>query len=159
MVRIDGEELDRTPPVRRRQLLSFLPANRDVAWPISARDLIALGLDRPDSARIDARSLAAQPKVLLLDEPLSNLDPYWVLKILKLIRDCADEGAAVLLALHDLSLIGAFDRSLLVAHGRLQADDSPHAILQHPSFEEAFRVRRTGTRWSISPSADQRSSL
>ena len=38
---------------RRRQLLSFLPASRDVTWPIAARDVIALGLDRLTTARID----------------------------------------------------------------------------------------------------------
>ena len=188
IVRIEREELDGAVPARRRHLLSFLPANRDVAWPISVRELIALGLDKPESGRIEdlldqlelrdladrpadrlstgerarvllARSLAARPRVLLLDEPLSNLDPYWVLRILALLRDCAGQGAAVLLALHDLSLLEAFERSILVAHGRLQADGSPQVILQHPSFEEAFRVKRSRTRWSISPSADQRSSL
>ncbi len=48
-VAIDGEDVDLAPLARRRQLLSFLPASRDVTWPIAARDVIALGLDRPDA--------------------------------------------------------------------------------------------------------------
>ena len=185
-VQVMGEDLHDIPPARRRQLLSFLPAARDIAWPISARDLIGMGLERPEPARIDeliallelealaerpsdrlstgerarvllARALVAHPRILLFDEPLSNLDPYWVLRILNLLRDCADHGAAVLMALHDLSQLNAFDRALLVANGRVQADERPEAIVRHSSFEEAFRVRSTGGHWVISPGADRRS--
>ena len=53
MVAVDGEDVDEAPMARRRQLLSFLPASRDVTWPISARDVIRLGLDREDKARVD----------------------------------------------------------------------------------------------------------
>ena len=184
---IKGEELERAPPARRRQLLSFLPANRHVAWPISARDLITLGLDRPDCGRIEellgqmelhhladrpadrlstgerarvllARALAPRPGILLLDEPLSNLDPYWVLRMLDLLGERARGGTAVLVALHDLALLGRFDRVLLVASGHVQADGTPEAVLRHPSFEEAFRIRRSGAGWRLSPAADPRSS-
>jgi iron complex transport system ATP-binding protein len=184
---IAGEDVDRAPPPRRRQLLTYLPAARDVIWPISARDLIALGLDRPRSERVDeligllelepladrpadrlstgerarvllARSMAPRPSVLLLDEPLSNLDPYWVLRIVALLRACAEEGAAVLVALHDLNLLADFDRALLVAGGRIHADAEPPVVLEHPSFEQAFRVRRSGRGWSVSPADDRRSS-
>ena len=43
-VLIDGDDVDDTAPARRPRLLSFLPASREVAWPIAARDIIALGL-------------------------------------------------------------------------------------------------------------------
>jgi len=179
-VMIDGEDVDVTPPARRRRLLGFLPASRDIVWPIAARDVIALGLDRPDDGRIEslivqfelealadrpvnrlstgerarvlaARALAARPRALLLDEPLSNLDPYWVLRFLDLFRTAADSGQAVLVALHDLSLLSRFDRALLVARGRVEMDETPADLKASERFEETFRIRAVaGGSWAIS---------
>ncbi|MCF2514230.1 ABC transporter ATP-binding protein [Sphingomonas sp. G124] len=169
-VMIDGEEVDASPPARRRRLLSFLPASRDMTWPISVRDVIALGLDRPDARRIGylieqfelerlagrpvnrlstgerarvlmARALAARPIALLLDEPMSNLDPYWVLRFLEQFRMAADEGQIVLVALHDLSLLGRFDRALLIADGKIQMSEAPANLMASERFAEIFRIR------------------
>ena len=178
-VRIDGEDLDDAPEARRRNLLAFLPASRDIGWPIATRDVIALGRGRRDPARIEelltcfelesladrpvdrlstgerarvlmARALAARPRLLLLDEPLSNLDPYWVLRFLDLLRDCASKGQTLLVALHDLALINRFDRALLVADGRIEVDETPARLMAGERFEEIFRVRRTdGGGWTI----------
>lgn len=180
-VDIGGENPDLAPEARRRQLLAFLPASRDIGWPISVRDVIALGLTRrnPDRIRellaafeleplanrpvdrlstgerarvLMARALAARPKLLLLDEPLANLDPYWVLRFLDLFRDCASKGQMLLVALHDISLVGRFDRALLVADGWVQMDETPADLLASARFEEIFRVQRNaGGDWAIRP--------
>jgi len=188
LVEIDGEDVDAAPLARRRHLLSFLPASRDVTWPIAAQDVIALGLDRRDEARIGelihqfeleplanrpidrlstgerarvltARALAARPKLLLLDEPLSNLDPYWVLRFLDLLRAAAGSGQAVLVALHDLSLLPRFDRALLIANGKIQMDEAPTKLMLDERFEEIFRIRATADgMWAIRPRAGLQSS-
>jgi iron complex transport system ATP-binding protein len=186
VVAIDGEDVDPSPLARRRQLLSFLPASRDVTWPIASRDVIALGLEQVDQERIDrlvdrfelsplagrpvnqlstgerarvlaARALAAQPRLLLLDEPLSNLDPYWVLRFLEIFRDCASTGQAVLVALHDLSQIHHFDRALLVADGRVQMDEAPARLMASDRFEAIFRIRAANGGWQIRLPAGQQS--
>ena len=178
VVAIDGEELDVAPLARRRHLLSFLPASRDVTWPISARDVIALGLDRPDPARIDelialfelekladrpvnrlstgerarvlsARALAASPKILLLDEPLSNLDPYWVLRFLAIFEAAARSGQVVLTALHDLSQLRHFGRALLIADGKVQMDEAPASLVDSERFQEIFRIQAANGGWAI----------
>ena len=186
-VMIDGEDLDRAPEARRRHLLALLPASRDIGWPISARDVIALGLARRDPVRIDellaifelerlaarpvnrlstgerarvlmARALASRPHALLLDEPLSNLDPYWVLRFLDQFRLSARAGQLLLIAVHDLAVIDCFDRALLVADGRIQMDETPASLLASERFEEVFRIRRTdGGGWMIRQ-ADRQSS-
>ena len=178
VVAIGGEDLDLAPLARRRHLLSFLPASRDVTWPISARDVIALGLDRPDPARIEeliarfelekladrpvnrlstgerarvlaARALVGEPRILLLDEPLSNLDPYWVLRFLSVFEAAAQSGQAVLVALHDLSQLPRFNRALLIAGGKFRMDEAPASLVASERFEEIFRIRSADGGWRI----------
>ena len=187
-VTVQGEDVTAAPPPRRMRLLSFLPATRALVWPISTRDVIALGLPAVDKDRIEelvgllelekftdrpvnslstgersrvlfARALAARPHLLLLDEPLSNLDPYWVLRTLDILRTAAREpGCAALASLHDLSQVGAFDRVLLVDQSRIIADGPPSEILASRELTEAFRVERDSSGWRIRPPEDRRSS-
>lgn len=66
-----------------------------------------------------ARALVQQPRVLLLDEPTSNLDPKNQYEMMKLVRTVADEkNITVLVVIHDLSLALRFcDKFLLMKDG------------------------------------------
>ena len=177
-VRIDGELLAGMSPARGRRSLAFLPASRDIGWPIAARDVIGLGLAHPDEGRIDelltllelaplaprainqlstgertrvllARALAARPRLLLLDEVFANLEPYWVIRVGEILRSVADGGALVLVALHDLHRLEHFDRALLIADGAMQMDEAPASLVASERFERYFRIRRDGDGWTI----------
>ena len=186
-IRLDGEPLDLIPPARRAKLLAFLPASRDVRWPIPVRDVIGLGLSQPDPVRVEqllqqlrlsdlaerpidrlstgerarallARTLAERPRLLLLDEPLSNLDPAWALRTLALLDEIATAGTGIALALHDLSLLHRFDRVWMLDHGRLVAKLPPETLLASAEFARVFDVEPTEMGWALRPSADPRSS-
>ena len=183
---IDGEDVAGLSEARRRRLLAFLPASRDLGWPIAARDVIALGLGTRDEARIAelielfelatladrpinrlstgertrvllARAMAARPRLLLLDEPFANLEPYWVLRLGAILRDLATGGTLVLVALHDLHQLDRFDRALLIADGKLQMDEAPADLMASERFEKLFRITATPGGWAIRPE-DRRSS-
>lgn len=68
-----------------------------------------------------ARALVQQPKVMLLDEPTSNLDPKNQYEMMKLVRQVADEkNITVLVVIHDLSLAMRFcDKFLLMKEGKV----------------------------------------
>ena len=68
-----------------------------------------------------ARALVQQPKVLLLDEPTSNLDPKNQYEMMKLVRKVANEkNITVLVVIHDLSLAMRFcDKFLLMKDGKV----------------------------------------
>lgn len=70
-----------------------------------------------------ARSLAQEPRVLLLDEPTSNLDPRNQHEVMQLVRAIAREsGISVITVLHDLNLaIRYCDRFMLLKDSRIYA--------------------------------------
>ncbi len=89
-----------------------------------------------------ARALAQEPRVLLLDEPTSNLDILHQLKILTLVRRLVDDGLTAVAAIHDLNLAARFcDRLVVLAEGRVLAEGSAAEVLKPETIEEAFEVR------------------
>lgn len=88
-----------------------------------------------------ARSLAQQPRLLLLDEPTSHLDVHAQLATLGLLRQRARAGATVLLALHDLNLAAGFCDSLIVLHnGKQVAAGTPDQVLTPALLRSVYGV-------------------
>ncbi len=70
-----------------------------------------------------ARALVHRPQVLVADEPTGNLDSQRGAEVLALLRELRqEEGAAVLLATHDLQLAAQADRTLYMRDGRISSE-------------------------------------
>jgi len=88
-----------------------------------------------------ARALAAQTLVLLADEPTAALDPRHALVIMQILANRAAAGAAVLAAIHDLSLAARFaTRVVVLREGRVAADAAPKEALSPGFLAAVFGV-------------------
>ena len=74
-----------------------------------------------------AQVLTQQPAVYLLDEPTNHLDPQYQLDALRLFRDQADAGAAVIASLHDVNLAVRYADRCLLLYGDGRWDIGPTA--------------------------------
>jgi len=76
-----------------------------------------------------ARAVAAQPRLLVADEPTGNLDPTLAGEIMELFASLPSQGTTVLIASHDLPLVRKMRKRVLVLdHGRLMDDISPEDL-------------------------------
>lgn len=91
-------------------------------------------------ARVLAQLWPGRPgQVLLLDEPTSMLDPLHQHVTLRLLRDFAARGVAVLVVLHDLNLAARYcDRVLLLAEGRARACGPVGEVLNPDLLQAVF---------------------
>ena len=89
-----------------------------------------------------ARLLTQDPAVFLLDEPVNHLDPRHQVATLKIFRERADQGAGVLMSLHDPALaMRHADRTLLLhTDGSWQLGDTA-VVLTTTNLERLFSTR------------------
>jgi branched-chain amino acid transport system ATP-binding protein len=86
-----------------------------------------------------ARAMAAQPKLLLLDEPAAGLNPTEAQDIDALIKRLASDGTTVVLVEHNMKLVmGVSDHLLVLDHGRKLAEGTPQEIAANPAVIEAY---------------------
>jgi cobalamin transport system ATP-binding protein len=91
---------------------------------------------------IIARALAQEPKVLLLDEPLTHLDMINQLEIMDLVKElCTREGLMVLAVIHDLNLAARYCNSaLLLDKGKVFSGGSLEVVLTSENIKSVFKV-------------------
>jgi polar amino acid transport system ATP-binding protein len=79
------------------------------------------------------RALANQPRMLLLDEITSALDPELVGEVLTLVRELKDSGTTILMATHEMGFArAAADRVCFLDGGRLLEQGPPEEVLVEP---------------------------
>ncbi len=88
-----------------------------------------------------ARVLAGQPRILITDEPTASLDLYYQRVVMDCVRDYANAGNIVILAMHDLALAAHYcDQLLLLKNGSCQSSGSPAQVLTEATLSQVFGV-------------------
>ena len=84
-------------------------------------------------------ALAAEPKILLLDEPTGGLNPEEIHQVANLISQIRDLGIAILLVEHNMQVImGICDRIVVLNHGQKIAEGTPPEIKSNEDVIEAY---------------------
>jgi ABC-type cobalamin/Fe3+-siderophores transport system ATPase subunit len=88
-----------------------------------------------------ARVFAGNPTLIVADEPIAALDVYHQLHIMELLQAHAQQGGAVIAALHDLSLAARFcSRLILMHHGKLIAEGEPVNVLTPENLASVYGI-------------------
>ncbi|QDR83063.1 ABC transporter ATP-binding protein [Sporomusa termitida] len=105
------------------------------------KDEIAKNLPYGEQRRLEiARALAAQPKLLLLDEPAAGMNPQETHQLMDMIRWIKKEfNLTILLIEHDMSLVmGVCERIYVLDYGSIIAQGTPQEIKNNPRVIEAY---------------------
>ncbi|HYZ17676.1 MAG TPA: ABC transporter ATP-binding protein [Candidatus Acidoferrum sp.] len=99
-----------------------------------------------DQRRLEiARALAAEPTVVMLDEPAAGMNPAETARLVETIRAIAAQGIAVLLIEHDMPLVrAACDEVVVLNFGEVIAHGTPSAVAADPVVVEAYLGRDAG---------------
>jgi iron complex transport system ATP-binding protein len=103
-----------------------------------------------------AQALVRNPKVLIMDEPTSNLDLYYQFQIMNLIKELTvTERFTTLVSLHQLDLVARFaDKVIVINDGCVYDYGIPEKILTAKTFRDVYRmnteiVNRNGTAYVV----------
>jgi ABC-type branched-subunit amino acid transport system ATPase component len=110
--------------------------------PTRAADLgaQASALAYGDQRRLEiARALAAEPSIVMLDEPAAGMNPAETARLVGTIRAIAADGIGVLLIEHDMTLVrAACDAVVVLNFGVELAHGTPAEIARDPRVVEAY---------------------
>jgi len=89
-----------------------------------------------------ARAIVSRPKLLIADEPTSNLDPDLSLEVMRIFRRFNEVGVTLLIASHDIALIDQLGcRRIALANGSLQVEEEEDVVAEYAERLEADQER------------------
>ncbi len=104
------------------------------------RKSLGLSLSGGERRRLEiARALVSNPKIMLLDEPFTGIDPVTIDSIQAIIRRLRDEGIAILITDHQVrETLQITDRSYVINKGQVLCHGPPEAVLSNPQAREVY---------------------
>ena len=148
------QTLDMTVPFTIRELVGMGLYPYDIPPAMSIDSALELvGLQDKASAHLTdlsggerrrtfiAMTLVQGAGLLMLDEPLANLDIKYQFEILKLLKELKlKKNISIIMALHDINIALQFEKVMLIKEGKMLASGAPEAVLTKDMLKEAFDV-------------------
>jgi lipopolysaccharide export system ATP-binding protein len=104
------------------------------------RDAPAMALSGGERRRAEiARALAADPTIMLLDEPFAGIDPISIADIRELVRDLKRRGIGVLITDHNVrETLDIVDRAYIIYDGRVLFSGSPEELVADTNVRRLY---------------------
>lgn len=104
------------------------------------KNQLGISLSGGERRRVEiARSLAMEPKYILLDEPFAGVDPVSVIDIQKIVQHLKSKGIGVLITDHNVrETLGICDRAYILNDGKMLKDGTPEQIISDPEVKKIY---------------------
>jgi lipopolysaccharide export system ATP-binding protein len=104
------------------------------------RDAPAMALSGGERRRCEiARALAADPSIMLLDEPFAGIDPLSIADIRGLVRELKNRDIGVLITDHNVrETLDIVDRACIIYDGQVLFQGSPEALVADPNVRRLY---------------------
>jgi lipopolysaccharide export system ATP-binding protein len=114
---------------------------------LDKRDQTASTLSGGERRRLEiSRCLASDPRIILLDEPFTGIDPVTINDIQDIIRNLRDQGISVLLTDHrERETLTITDRSYIIIAGRVLVSGDAETVLRDPVAKREY----FGSRYDV----------
>jgi iron complex transport system ATP-binding protein len=164
---LDGKPMTGFSKAGIARRLAFLPAHSSVPFPLTIAELINQAEPKPEARAAAIRAmeleslefvpmtklstgearrawiamtLARETRILLLDEPLSGLDPRYQMRLLETLQARAAHGSSIVFIAHDLPYASRVDRVIALNGAKVVADGTPLEVLQPQLLRELYGV-------------------
>jgi iron complex transport system ATP-binding protein len=148
------QTLDITVPFTVRELVSMGLYPYDIPPSMTAEEALEMvGLGEKADAHLSdlsggerrrtfiAMTLVQGAGLLLLDEPLANLDIRYQIELIRLLRRLREErNISVVMALHDINIALQFEKVMLIKNGSILGEGDSEAVLTDAMLKESFDV-------------------